>query len=229
MTIVTKIDHADHSPDRDGNDVYVVHHASGDITLRVIQDHDCFSPLGPDAGDCLPKLAMIGHGRYESTAEDVLLDSREITCKSCQGTGTALPNMSTTCSTCNGWGEVDIDDVGEYLRETRDAVASLKITVDGRQPAVIYYTADVIEKAGIMDPDEALKTCADEYERWQDGDCWGYVCHGPASYDSCWGFIGREYAESEASAALKCAIHDADVELAEASYWADRDVGTVPA
>ena len=45
----------------------------------------------------------------------------------------------------------------------------------------------------------------EEYGKYVDGDCWGYVIQDEEGedVDSCWGFIGLEYAEEEANRAAE--------------------------
>lgn len=77
------------------------------------------------------------------------------------------------------------------------------------------------ERVGIPDfwPDLALiEADVNEYNEWASGECYGYVVQERVTYfnpihgerrmwedtdESCWGFIGYEFAESEARAALK--------------------------
>ena len=86
---------------------------------------------------------------------------------------------------------------------------------------------------------EGILSSFKEYASWVEGDCWGYVIKDEdgQDYDSCWGFIGHEYATEEAEAALKSVIedqrkaHEAEVRSAwnerrERRYWAARDVVT---
>ncbi len=209
---------AEHETNASGDDVYVIHHAAGDVVLQIVQDQDCASPLDRGEGDFLPYLAMISnsHDRvdYVGTADDVPREM-EIPCALCQGTGTLAEGEchdggEIDCPTYSGIGLVEIEDVSLYLRETRGAVAVLEVDVGsrGEQSAVLYLTAEEVDGAGMPTDqlDEALRQYADEYRRWEEGDCWGYVCTGPASDDSCWGFIGREYAEEEAAGALDWAV-----------------------
>lgn len=242
---MTALQDAEHETDAHGDDVYVVRHAAGDVVLRIVQDHDCASPLSQDAGDFLPRLAMIGRTDYVGTADDVPYEM-ELDCPHCDGTGWvvqghdqgephAMPdeNGEVPCVPCVNSGQIEADDVDQYLWFARGALASLEITVGGRdaQCAVIYLTAEEVKGAGMPGDklDEVLRGYASEYHKWEEGDRWGYVCDGPCSDDSCWGFIGREYVEREASEALKWAISCADKELDEASYWLARGIETVAA
>lgn len=222
------IDYAEHETTREGAERYTLDHPAGEIRLEIIYDQDCASPLEDD--EYAPALAMIdrgGRSDYIGTADNVP-EEMEIPCAPCQGTG-ERDGSEDECPVCDGWGRIETDDLERYLRKTRGAVAVHEITVGGRDqaPAVLYFTAEEIDGAGIPDPAAALKAHADEYRKWEDGDCWGYVLSGPGSEDSCWGFIGSDYALEEATSAFDYAVQAADRELAESTYWAARDVATV--
>jgi hypothetical protein len=54
--------------------------------------------------------------------------------------------------------------------------------------------------------EQALTSEIEEYDRWARGDCYGFIINGPDGNeidDSCWGFIGYEYALSEARETLQ--------------------------
>jgi hypothetical protein len=227
---MSALDNATHETRDDGGETYALAHPAGPITMRLIPDSDCSSPLDPDWGDFRPALAMLENGygrpRYIGTADNVPADMA-IDCPTCKGAGEL--DDETECPACEGFGEVETNDVATYLRATRDAVAVLEIDMGsyGEQSAVLYFTTADIDGAGIPDADAALKCHADEFRRWESGDCWGYACTGPASDDSCWGFIGQEYALEEATAAFSYALVRANAELAGSTYWAARDVETV--
>ena len=65
-----------------------------------------------------------------------------------------------------------------------------------------YVTRERCEELGVKlkDAEEQMKIEIQEYERWAEGDCYGYVILGEDGdiIDSCWGFIGSEYCEQEA-------------------------------
>ncbi|MEI6084003.1 MAG: hypothetical protein WCS70_06845 [Verrucomicrobiota bacterium] len=59
------------------------------------------------------------------------------------------------------------------------------------------------------------------WNQYLSGDVWGYVVEKDGEHvDSCWGFFGREYAETEARAALNSAFEAAREEI-EASKGPD--------
>jgi hypothetical protein len=73
---------------------------------------------------------------------------------------------------------------------------------DVRPSGVIIVPDDV------TDPLEFAKATLDEYSSWRNGDVWGVISREvdadgnlvPDASDECWGYIGSEYAESEARA-----------------------------
>lgn len=52
---------------------------------------------------------------------------------------------------------------------------------------------------------QRLKATVDEFSKWLQGDCWGYriLDDDGTEVASCWGFIGREYAEEQAKEEMK--------------------------
>ena len=76
---------------------------------------------------------------------------------------------------------------------------------------------------------DSLRSVVSEYSKWCNGECYGYIIKDSAGedLDSCWGFIGYDYAMQEAeSAAEHCLIAQAR-ELVERESWACRDVVTL--
>lgn len=57
---------------------------------------------------------------------------------------------------------------------------------------------------------EYAQGIAEEYTKWANGECYGYVLHDAdgEELDSCWGFIGMETAEEEAREAARLHIAD---------------------
>jgi hypothetical protein len=59
---------------------------------------------------------------------------------------------------------------------------------------------------------EYAKNVAEEYGRWMNGECYGYTIIDPRDegYDggSCWGFVGFEHVENEATEALAYAAKE---------------------
>lgn len=78
---------------------------------------------------------------------------------------------------------------------------------DSGQVGWIYATMDTVRKEWSGDR-EACERCLraeiEEYSQYLAGDVWGYrVFDGDCEIDSCWGFYGYDYCESEAKAAME--------------------------
>jgi hypothetical protein len=57
---------------------------------------------------------------------------------------------------------------------------------------------------------ERITAELEEYSKWCNGEVYGYIVRTPEGEagDSCWGYIGREYAEQEAKCAMESAIKE---------------------
>lgn len=151
-----------------------------------------------------------------------------VTAAGTEGAMNALPRSEhhyldrADCGACDGSGVIRAD-LATHLRRERGAVASLEISYGshGEQMAVLY-----VEDDDWSDPAAALQSWAGELQAWQDGEC--YVLESSAG-DVVGGFIGTEYAESEAAAMLAGALDAAIRERRERDYWRSRDVVTVAA
>jgi hypothetical protein len=74
---------------------------------------------------------------------------------------------------------------------------------------------------------EAVNGEVEEYARYLEGDCYGYVVADDTPFhDSCWGFIGFKYAKQEANQAAEHAATQMAKEREERAEWAARDVVT---
>lgn len=74
---------------------------------------------------------------------------------------------------------------------------------------------------------EAVNGEVEEYARYLEGDCYGYVvAEDTPFHDSCWGFIGFKYAKEEANRAASDAAEQIANEAREKAEWAARDVVT---
>lgn len=86
-------------------------------------------------------------------------------------------------------------------------------------PTAVWYLTREVYEGETPDPAAYLKAQADEYESWAEGDVWGYIIERRVSWtrdddptqhqttwettDSCFGFIGYQYAEESAREAWK--------------------------
>ena len=73
-----------------------------------------------------------------------------------------------------------------------------------------YVTRARADELGVDDPEAAMLAELAEYARWAEGDCYGYIITDPDgdTVDSCWGFIGHEYAVEEATATARSLAWD---------------------
>lgn len=102
---------------------------------------------------------------------------------------------------------------------------------------LIVFTEESLEPCCGTDPkyrtEKWLSECAESevrvYAQWLEGDVYGYSIEDANGdhLDSCWGFIGYEYAEEEASRAADYAVKRVEKEMREVAEWAARDVETV--
>lgn len=115
-------------------------------------------------------------------------------------------------------------DTNLFIRWARiyhGAVAVEHRPHDGPRSLWYLLPAD-IEKIGNT-PQEAIEGEIREYRAWAEGDVWGYVIERIVDWDrrdgegsmttwehvdSCWGFIGYEYAEQEAKEQFAAHLED---------------------
>lgn len=73
---------------------------------------------------------------------------------------------------------------------------------DSGQVGYIYMTAETAIKEGIIDPLAFMQNSVDNMDQWLRGDIYGYIVESDESdnLDSCWGFYGLDYCETEAKA-----------------------------
>ena len=139
--------------------------------------------------------------------------------------------VTAECKACEGYGRTSVrsfDDAVRYVRENYDAVGPVLNVVmydhgnvsysvgrhydewDGGNAGLTFYTAKQIKDMGheTQPSDEDLTKWLtgeiDEYSKWASGEVYGYVIkdRNGDDVDSCWGFIGHEYAVEEAKAAV---------------------------
>ncbi len=195
----------------------------GGLIATLHYDEDCENPRSWDG-----HFLWIGfpHRRYEFGDEQV--DPGDITrpCPTCEGQGYLQDGAD--CTECED-GQVpctSLDEVIEELRRQHEALQAEPVSMTDhsgtsyylgrpRDPwdsgvcGVMMFTVKQLEEWGCSsDPDEAdratwLAACqSGEYE----GSLaeWCHAKHDPD--DSCWGFVGYEYAMSEMRSALDRAL-----------------------
>ena len=77
--------------------------------------------------------------------------------------------------------------------------------VSSRDKILAEYGGKRLTKKTLELVEQVLEGEIRTYDQYLTGDVWGYVIEDEEGnlVDSCWGFFGREYAESEAEAAAK--------------------------
>jgi len=73
-------------------------------------------------------------------------------------------------------------------------------------------------------PEERLQKqithCLQEYSDWCNGNCWGWVIEVDGEdRDSCWGYVGQEYAEERLKEELAEVVEAVKKERQEAKQW----------
>ena len=81
---------------------------------------------------------------------------------------------------------------------------------DAGQVGFIYASKAKLKEEGIMDGAKALRQEVETYDQYLRGDVYGYTITDPEGehVDSCWGFIGGDYAMEQAIEALNSALDD---------------------
>lgn len=84
-----------------------------------------------------------------------------------------------------------------------------------------------LTKELIAQAQKLMESEVEEYDRYLSGDCWGYVIETEdgETVDSCWGFIGSEYAEEEMKSALDAQVRyrDADAKAETERFAREED------
>jgi len=89
---------------------------------------------------------------------------------------------------------------------------------DSGMSGIVYVERDKAlkwfgENAAVMTPERRattlnnLRNFVEEYDKWLRGDCYGYIINvNGEEQDSCWGFIGYDYAKEEAIERAKLTV-----------------------
>jgi hypothetical protein len=162
------------------------------LTLRIEQDADAESPREFDNLG----IMVCFHNRYNL------------------GDKTDLKS-----SMFDGW-----EELAKHLQEEEEATHILPLYLydhsgitmstgpfscrwDSGQVGFIYTTAKRIAEMGVAEEniEQQLEAEVKVYDQYLQGDVWGYIIEDEdgEQLDSCWGFYGREDAESEARAAME--------------------------
>ncbi len=180
------------------------------ITVSLYPDYDCPSPIDPDWSDQAGTLYSEGGigdrmAGYSCAAERIREARRE--------GFTVLPLRFSDYGSAGAriW-ETDLDDANAYYQVSREEVA--KEWGGNRRHARRY-----------------LRAVVTELDRYLQGDCYGYSVEAPEAdfLDSCWGFIGEEYAREQMAEAVEDAREAVERERTERAAMAARGVETVGA
>lgn len=192
-------------------------------TVRIVHDEDCENPRDNDG-----HFVWLGFPHRRYTIGDTTIDPErlELPCNVCDGT-------DADCTTCYGDNVRSVRSLADLIAwVTAEYDARLVVPVgmldhsgvsyylgggphwsdsagwDSGTCGVMVATNAALAEWGIPDAtdDELRRQMTaelDEYTRWANGDCWGYVITdvNGDEVDSCWGFIGSDSAETEARAA----------------------------
>lgn len=202
------------------------------LTARLLVDEDCESPRQYSN---VGKFLGFPHRHYNIGDETFDPERHEIDCEACHGTGYADEDETEECPECEGRGSFDLDTwerLEAYVRAEYGARVVLMVSMTDHS-GVSYYEGRPRDPwdsgvAGVMfDTPEGVSECMgdgasdeqiagalrcelEEYGRWASGECYGYVIEDEDgdTLDSCWGFIGFDYAKETAEEALEaCRAH----------------------
>lgn len=167
------------------------------LTYKLIHDQDCQSPIDPEwtdltwtVGYSSPRYSL-GNKNFHNAATleyEAMKAERE--------GGIVFPVYAYVHS-------------GAALSLSNDGYP-FNCPWDAGQSGFMWLTKEDIEKFGWKKTKgwksrakKDAEVVISEFNKWLAGDCWGYVIERDGEeLDSCWGFIGRDYAESQAKDAL---------------------------
>ena len=164
-------------------------------TAYLLYDHDCESPRG-NAGDVSTIVQL--SNRY--------LDADD--------PGDVAPALERWVGTSWGYRRHNDADVlvERYARMFCDVVAFTRWDGQGGQSdgswGYAWLTADAAREAGLPfgehTVEDALDSEVSEYAAWAAGECYGVIVTDAdgEEVESCWGFIGYDYAVKVAEAGL---------------------------
>mgnify|MGYP001560328080 CR=1 FL=1 len=201
--------------------------------IHLEQDQDCMSPLEYEEDVTITYL----RGARSSIGTEAISEERQRAI-ALRILATNDPSIAPAYKFAAALAEddVEMEEIGEPLiglavysddygsHGWRVRVDAWDGDWDSRPPdGFIYVTRKTvldwqggkrITKAKIERVRKSLRAVIEEYERWCNGECYGYTLHEITDdedgeetetelEDSCWGFIGYEYALEEARSAVK--------------------------
>lgn len=200
----------------------------GGFTIKYYHDHDCESPLDNDDD---VHITYNKSARYTLGNEPLDEDAqRDIAARISAGELIGLPVYAYIHS------GVALNTGGFSCPWDSGQSGFVYVT---RQTALEWHGKKHLTKAIRARVLESLTAIVQEFGRYCNGECYGYVIENAdgAHVDSCYGYIGFEYVKQEAHGALEIVIQDdreqrrqawraALREARERAYWEARDVTT---
>ena len=145
------------------------------------QDPDCDSPLEYDEA---VKVAILHH-HYRNPA----------------------PECGDNPDDLKAWGEANKDEWDAFplfMYEHGNVCYEVACTEDGNPfSGRVGYV--FVKKSDVPDTFNSAEIMCEEYTKWANGDCWGYIIENEdgEQLDSCWGFVGEDYAVAGMRAAAE--------------------------
>lgn len=155
-------------------------------------------------------------------------------------------NPIPDCAHCEGTGVVSDEEVMGLVEDEHYVLplylydhsgitmctSFFSCTWDSGRVGSIYISKAKAAQEGWKTPEqayEAMRAEVEEYDHYLTDQCYGYVVEDAdgEQLGSCCGFLGDiKYVRDEMRAAAMRAVEGANEEVAEAAYWAERDVMT---
>lgn len=172
------------------------------LTIKLEQDTDCENPLDNDAGVIFVTYRADARSQYGNTPLDQEAHE-EVARKVNTGELIGLPVYVYQHGGCI----IRAEGNGNPFSCPWDSGQSGYVYVT-KAGALSWHGGKKVTKDIRAKTLQSLKSAIDEYSLWCNGECYGYIVEGPdgEELDSCWGFIGSEYAMEEAKS--------------QADYWA---------
>lgn len=189
------------------------------VRVRLVLDTN---PSEPDGDALAPTVRVSTGGRMFRSASAAFATGPY------QPTNVSAGDVAKAWERWGDWGHV-----GRYLRMFHGATAVEYITPhDGGDTFVIFDTPDFREHVGVTETPTNLEGEVNEWRAWVEGDVYGVIVETRATTatvvrdgatgdvireengemweheDACFGYFGREYAESEARSQLAAYIKD---------------------
>lgn len=193
------------------NDMEVIE-TSGDYRVVLEPDADCEKPMDNGDGWTASVLTYSGWDTWRSrTTYEAMYDP--------QGRIDAMRYFEES-----EWTVEPDESFKRYMAIFHGITVFTVTVVTGEvSNALAWLEPSERERVGIpaeVTDKQALDIEIGEYNRWAQGDCWGYIVQKQVTWttddpnfadreqwedtdDSCWGFIGLDYAEQEAREALR--------------------------